>query len=249
MSDHPSRLSQIPTLWSMVRQAHGDDAPAARPAQEQLLAMYGGAARRYLLAALRSEEAADDVFQEFSLKFLKGDFRNVSPDRGKFRQFLKTCLYRMIVDHQRRQKKKPLGGMEAEHVAAEQEAPPDAALDSAFLKGWRDELLARSWRRLEEDERATGKPYHTILRLRAEKAEASSTELAAIASERLQREITSANVRVLIHRARELFAECLLAAVTDSLPGADRELVEEELIELQLLDYCREALDQQASAH
>lgn len=246
MSDHPSRLSQIPTLWSMVRQAHGDDVPAARPAQEQLLVMYGGAARRYLRAALRSEEAADDVFQEFSLKFLRGDFRNVSPDRGKFRQFLKTCLYRMIVDHQRRQKKRPLGGMEAEHVAAEVEVPPDAALDSAFIKGWRDELLARSWRRLEDDERTTGKPYHTVLRLRAEQAQASSTELAALASEKLQREITPANIRVLVHRARELFAECLLAAVADSLPGSDREQVEDELIELQLLDYCREALDRDA---
>ncbi len=244
MSEHSVRLSQIHTLWSVVRTAHGENVQAARPAQEQLLATYGGAARRYLLAALRSEEAADDVFQDFSLKFLRGDFRNVSPEKGKFRQFLKTCLYRLIVDHQRRQKKQPAGVIETDQIAAAQEAAPDAALDSAFLKGWRDELLARSWRGLEEDERTTGKPYHTILRLRAEQASASSTELAELATERLQREITSANVRVMVHRARELFAECLLAAVIDSLPAADRDQVEEELIELQLLEYCREALDQ-----
>lgn len=244
MSDHPDRLSQIPTLWSVVRTAHGDDAPAARPAQEQLLATYGGAARRYLLAALRKEEAADDVFQDFSLKFLRGDFRNVSPDKGKFRQFLKTCLYRLIVDHQRRQKKQPLGGVEAEQVAAQIEEAPDAAMDSAFLKGWRDELLARSWQKLENDERTTGKPYHTILRLRAEHPDASSTDLAAIASEKLQREITPANIRVLVHRSRELFAQCLLSAIGDSLPNRNREQLEEELIELQLLEYCRDALDQ-----
>lgn len=244
MSDHPDRLSQIATLWSVVRTAHGEDRPAARPAQEQLLATYGGAARRYLLAALRKEEAADDVFQEFSLKFLRGDFRNVSPDKGKFRQFLKTCLYRLIVDHQRRQKKQPLGGVEAEQVAAQVEEAPDAALDSAFIKGWRDELLARSWQKLEHDEQTTGKPYFTILRLRAEHPDASSTDLAGIASDRLGREITPANIRVLVHRSRELFAECLLSAVSDSLPHRTREAVEEELIELQLLEYCKDSLDQ-----
>lgn len=243
MSDHPDHLSQIATLWSVVRTAHSDDEPAARPAQEQLLATYGGAARRYLLAALRKEEAADDVFQEFSLKFLRGDFRNVSPEKGKFRQFLKTCLYRMIVDHQRRQKKQPIGGVEAEQVAAQIEETPDAVLDSAFLRGWRDELLARSWQKLEDDERKTGKPYYTILRLRAEHPDSSSTELAAIATEKLRREITPANIRVLVHRSRELFAECLLSAVSDSLPNRDRDAIEEELIELQLLEYCKDALE------
>lgn len=247
MSESSDRLSQIHTLWSVVRTAHGDDPSAVRSAQEKLLATYGGAARRYLLAALRDGEAADEVFQEFSLKLLRGDFRNVSPARGRFRQFVKTCLYRLIVDFQRRRKKQPAGVADADQLAAAMEAEGDSAMDSAFLKSWREELLARSWKRLEEDERTTGKPYYTVLRLRAEFPDAPSNDLAAIASQRLQREITPANLRVLVHRARELFAECLLSAVVDSLPGSDRDLVEEELIELQLLDYCRAALDQRPS--
>ena len=44
---------------------------------------------------------------------------------------------------------------------------------------------------------------------------------------------------------RELFAEFLLNAVIDSLPDSRRDLLEEELIELQLLDYCRAALERQ----
>jgi RNA polymerase sigma-70 factor (ECF subfamily) len=247
MSDADDRLSQIHTLWSVVRTAHGEDPTAIRLAQEKLLATYGGAARRYLLAALRSEEAADEVFQDFSLKLLRGDFRNVSPDKGKFRQFVKTCLYRMIVDQQRRQKKQPLGVADPDQLAEIHDDAAQAAMDSAFLKSWRDELLAKSWARLAADERTTGKPYHTVLRLRAEHSEASSTDLASLASQRLGREISPANIRVLVHRARELFAECLLSAVTDSLPNADRNAVEEELIELQLLDYCRAALEASAN--
>jgi DNA-directed RNA polymerase specialized sigma24 family protein len=248
MSESNDHLSQIHTLWSVVRTAHGDDPSAVRQAQERLLATYGGAARRYLLAALRNGEAADEVFQEFSLKLLRGDFRNVSPDRGKFRHFLKTCLYRLIVDHQRRQKRQPVGMADAGHVAERLDPATDAAMDSAFLKSWREELLTRSWRKLELDEQTTGKPYYTILRLRAEHPEASSTDLAALAAEKLQREISPVNARVLLHRARELFAECLLDAVVHSLPHADRDDVEEELIELQLLEYCRAALEQRPTA-
>lgn len=47
---------------------------------------------------------------------------------------------------------------------------------------------------------------------------------------------------VLIHRAREMFAERLLDLVLDSLDGGSLEETEQELIELDLLEYCRSAL-------
>jgi hypothetical protein len=50
-------------------------------------------------------------------------------------------------------------------------------------------------------------------------------------------------VRVLLHRAREAFAELLLAEVTESLTDGSLDEAEEELIELDLFDYCRPALD------
>jgi len=239
-NDH---LSEIQTLWSVVQRAHVGEADAIRTAQEQLLGTYGGAIRRYLLGAFRSEDAADEVFQEFSLRFLRGDFRGVTPDRGRFRSFLKTCLYHLIVDHQRRQKRAAnRAAGDAGELAVAAIESNDSAADQAFLQSWREELLARAWRRLEEDERETGKPYHSVLQAKAKHPELSSTDLASVVSDALQREITSANVRVLLHRARELFAECLLRAVTDSLSDSRREQVEEELIELQLLEYCRAAL-------
>jgi RNA polymerase sigma factor (sigma-70 family) len=245
MSGSGDHLSEIQTLWSVVHRAHGDEGPDVRSAQERMLAIYGGAIRRYLMAALRSEDGVDDVYQEFSLRFVRGDFRNVSPERGKFRHFLKTCLYHLIVDHQRRRKRRDQAGGDVEQLAVAASPDEIVATDAAFLKSWRDDLLARAWQKLADDEQETGKPYHTVLKTRAEQPELSSTDLAAAVTERLGREITSANVRVLVHRARELFAECLLAAVTDSLPDRRRDLLEEELIELQLLDYCRSALDRQ----
>lgn len=242
------RLSAIPTMWSMVRHAHDSQAESARAAQQHLLALYGGAARRYLLAALRDEDAADEVFQEFALRFVQGSFQQVCPDRGRFRSFLKTCLYHLIIDYQRRRKKqRATSELEYDAMAV---AGTDGTLseDTLYIKCWREELLMRAWQRLAEDEASTGKPYHTVLRMRAENATASSTELAEVVTLRLGKEISSANVRVIVHRARELFSEVLLNAVIESLPDSRRGDVEEELIELQLLEYCRAGLQRQAAS-
>jgi DNA-directed RNA polymerase specialized sigma24 family protein len=59
----------------------------------------------YAVAVLRDPDAADEVFQEFALKFVRGDFGQATPDRGRFRSFLKTTLYHLIVDYQRRRQK------------------------------------------------------------------------------------------------------------------------------------------------
>src|SRR5882757_7198073 len=102
--DDDLHISRIQTAWSMVREAHGDHT-AVQSAQQRLLDKYGVAVRRYALSALRDEDAAEEVFQEFALKFVRGDFGKASPDRGRFRAFVKTIVYRLIVDYQRRAKK------------------------------------------------------------------------------------------------------------------------------------------------
>jgi RNA polymerase sigma-70 factor (ECF subfamily) len=241
--DDDLHLSRIQTAWSMVRRAHGDHTNVV-DAQQMLLDRYGGAVRRYALAALRDEDAADEVFQEFALKFVRGDFGNVDPERGRFRAFVKTVVYRLIVDYQRRQKKRkqesPMHSNVAEPAADDADSEGD---DAAFQSSWRDELISRCWYGLEEDERQSGKPYFTVLRYRVDHPELHSPELAAGLSEKLGKSINAGAVRVLLHRARDAFAELLLGEVVNSLPTDSLDDAEEELIELDLLEYCRPALD------
>lgn len=240
--DEDLHLSRILTAWSMVRRAHGDHT-AVHAAQRSLLDRYGGAVRRYALAALRDEDAADEVFQEFALKFVRGDFQQVDPERGRFRAFVKTVVYRLIVDYQRRQKKlqreSPMHSNIAEPIADNVEPHPD---DSTFQVSWRHELLARCWQKLAEDERRSGKPYHTVLRYRVDHPDERSPELAAGLSEVLGKPINAGAVRVALHRAREEFAELLLDEVVNSLATDSIDDAEEELVELDLLEYCRPAL-------
>lgn len=243
MEDDELHLSRIPTAWSMVRRAHGDHS-AVQFAQQTLLDRYGGAVRRYALAALRDEDAADEVFQEFALRFVRGDFRNADPERGRFRAFVKTSVYRLIVDHQRRQKKRgregPMHSNIAEPAGSEDEAGADDAL---FQASWRDELLARCWQKLADEEQRTGRPVHTVLRYRADYPELRSPELAEGLSKKLGKPMNAGAVRVSLHRARELFADLLLAEVAESLTDDSLDGVEQELIELELLEYCRPALE------
>ena len=241
--DDDLHLSRIQTAWSMIRRAHGDHT-AVQSAQQALLDRYGGAVRRYALAALRDEDAADEVFQEFALRFVRGDFGGADPERGRFRAFVKTIVYRLIVDYQRRKKKRlresPLHSNVAEPAA---DADDVAADDALFHKSWRDELLARCWQKLADDEERSGKPHHTVLRFRVDHPDLHSPELAEGLSKMLGKPINAGAVRVLLHRAREAFAELLLAEVMESLDDGSLNEAEGELIDLDLLEYCRPALD------
>jgi len=240
--DQESRLSRIETLWSVVRRAHDGEGSGTTAAQQILLDQYGGAVRRYLLASLRNEDAANEVFQEFALKFVRGDFEKANPAKGRFRQFVKTVVYRLVIDHHRRQKKaqrhKDLVDVQ-EHL----EPTVTAKMEADFVASWRSELLARAWSQLQEVETKSGKPYHTVLRFRADHPKLSSTELAAELTTQLGREIKAGNARVLVHRSREIFAEQLLDLVEESLDNRSDEELENELIAIDLLSYCRPSLD------
>jgi DNA-directed RNA polymerase specialized sigma24 family protein len=56
---------------------------------------------RYLLKALRDPEAAAEQSQEFALRFVRSDFKEADPERGRFRDFLRTVLYHLVVNYYR----------------------------------------------------------------------------------------------------------------------------------------------------
>lgn len=245
------RLSRIETCWSIIRRAHDqrEDTTveqAVVQAQQDLLQRYGGAVKRYALAALRNEEAADEVFQEFALRFVRGDLGRANPEKGRFRSFVKTTVYHLIVDQQRRGKRD--ARMTPIRTATpEPKAPTEEQHDELFSATWRDDLLSRVWEQLEQQEASTGKPYHTALRCRVDHPELRSPELAEKLTELLGKPMKAGAARVLLHRAREAFAELLLEEVAHTLPGASRDEVQEELIDLNLFEYCRPIFEKQAA--
>lgn len=231
------RLSRIATLWSLMRQAHqGGDVDA----RQALLERYAGAVHRYLCGALHGAAEADDLFQEFALRFLRGDFAGADPGRGRFRDYVKSSLFRLVADYHRRERRHP-GPL----PNAEPAAPPDDA-ESAFTLAWREELMRRAWEALKAVESAGGPPVYSVLRLRTEQPALSSAELACEVGRRLNRHYSVDAIRQALHRARERFIDLLVDEIARSLEDPSTEDLEQELLNLDLYERCRAALNRRA---
>ena len=228
------RLSQIKTQWTLMFDAHRGP-EGAEAAAGQLLLRYYRAVYRYLLGTVREPAVAEELTQDFAMRFLRGDFQRANPQRGRFRDFLKTALRHQAVDHWRKQ------GKAAQPLPAA-DLPAGEELDRPFLDGWREELLARTWEALAQEQEQTGHPYHTALHQRTLQPEASSQELADQLSAALGKALSVDGFRHLLQRARRRFADLLVDEVARSLQTDEPDLLEQELIELELLDYCRSAL-------
>jgi RNA polymerase sigma-70 factor (ECF subfamily) len=232
-------------LWTLVRQAHDGPPDGVRAAQQQLLDRYSGAVHAYLRGVLRDHDAADDLFQEFACRLLKGDLHGADPERGRFRNYVKGMIFHLVADHHRRRKRGPVALVDGMPEPAI-DPPTLAELDRDFIKSWREDLLARSWQALQETERSDGKPFYTVLRFRAEHPQLPSEEMAKQLSRQLGKKLTAASVRQTLHRARKRFADLVLEDVLHSLQTPTPEQVEQELSELGLIDYCRPALERKA---
>ena len=118
-----------------------------------------------------------------------------------------------------------------------------SASDQKFLEAWRNELLNRCWEALAEEERRTGRLLHTVLRCRAANQEMRSHEMAVVLTNQLNKPITADWVRKWVALARNKFAAQMLREVAGSLKEPNVDAVEQELIDLELHPFCKEALD------
>ncbi len=230
-------LSQMSTQWALVFQAHSGKPDEAQIAASLLMGRYAGAVHRYLLKALKNADAADDLDQEFAVRFLRGDFRNSNPMRGRFRDYVKRTVQNLINDYYRRQRPtvsfdsnspEPVG---VDDVAGE--------FDQQFIESWRKDLLERAWAALDALEKTTGQPYHTVLRARVSHPDLPSAELGVRLTNALKRPMTAGAVRQSLQRARRKYIEFLLTEVRASLDHPTQEALEQELSDLNLLHYCR----------
>jgi len=215
------RISQISTVWSDLFSLREGPAEAAGEAQRRLLVRYSPAIYNYLLGATRDREVADELFQEFALRLARNDFRRADPRRGRFRDFLKTALCRLVIDHQRRQKRGPLP-LSADAPAGGDE-PPFAEADRQFLAAWQAELFDQAWEGLARVERQSGKPLHEVLRLRAHHPELSAAQLVERLSAKLGRPLAPEWVYKRLNQARQKFTDLLLGAVARSLEDPTAE--------------------------
>lgn len=218
-------LTDLVTCWTTVRTAH-TAGPEGQAAMAELISRYHDAVERYLRIKLRDQNLADEVFQEFWTKLLTHKLAGADNTKGRFRDYLRTVIHRLIIDHFRGRKVQGLPPGDLVDPSS-----PDADYDRV----WHDVVIKRVWSRLDTYEAGTPKNrYATVLRLRVENPDASIDELAEKLSRETDKRITSEAFRKTLQRARGKFLELLVQELRETIHPCTQEDIEAEIYDLGL---------------
>jgi RNA polymerase sigma-70 factor (ECF subfamily) len=226
------------TTWTKIFQGRGDDADA-KQARHDLVVRYHEVVYRYFLNRLRDPNTAAELYSNFAVHLLTSDalLRSADPALGRFRHYLKRSLHNLIMDHYRKQaRERKLRPLRLEATT------PDVpgTEEDGFAALWSQELLNQAWKGLEAADR--GGLRYQVLRYQADHPTLGAPRIAEQLGARLGKELTPENVRKLLQRARQSFAALLLEEVERSLEDPTLDDLEQELIDLRLLSYCKKAL-------
>ena len=212
-------LTDLQTSWTMIRMAHMPG-PSGQAAMAELIGRYHDAIHRYLKIKLRDTNLADEVFQEFWTKLLAHKLAGADNSKGRFRDYLRTVLQRLIIDHFRARKVQTL--------------PPGEILDpnvpdEDYDRVWREAVLHRAWLRLETFQAGTaGNRYASVLRLRRDYPGDSIDQIAERLSTEFQITVSPESFRKTLQRARAKFFDLLIMELKDTIhPGTDQEIEDE----------------------
>jgi RNA polymerase sigma-70 factor (ECF subfamily) len=219
------RLTDIPTSWTTISSAH-TGGPKSQAAMQDLVGRYHDAVTRYIHLKVRDKHLADEVLQEFWTKLLTGKLAGADRTKGRFRDYLRTVLHRLIIDHFRSRKVQSL--------------PPGDLLDTSrpdedFDRVWREAVINRVWSRLETYQATTPKNrYATVLQLRRDHPKASIDEIALKLGEATRTAVTPEAFRKNLQRARAKFIELLVQELRETIHPTSTEDIEAEIFDLGL---------------
>ena len=233
-----SRLEGIATRWSLIRDAHSSGTPQnATAARQALVLRYAKSIRRYVGGIVKKQDDADELAQDVVMRLMKGDFGGADPNRGRFRDLLKTAVRNMVHNHWAKSNRRKTADADLNLVGREDQDDP------AWTAEWQANVLDHAWAALKEFEKKNPtSPAHTLLKLRTEFPDATSDELAAKLSAKAKTAVKANACRQMLRRARLRFAEALVTEVGIGLSDAAPARVAEELAALGLLDYVRDFL-------
>ncbi|HWE36140.1 MAG TPA: sigma-70 family RNA polymerase sigma factor [Isosphaeraceae bacterium] len=221
-SDH---LTDLETCWTTIRNAHAPG-PTGQAAMRELVSRYHDAVERYLRLKLRDRNLADEVFQEFWAKVVDHKLAGADHTKGRFRDYVRTVLHRLIIDHFR--------GRKLQSLPPGDLIDPNAS-DLDYDRIWREAVIRRVWLRLETFEACTPKNrYATVLRHRVNDPQAPIEEIAERLGQQLGTRVSPEAFRKTLQRARAKFLELLIQELRETIHPAEPEDIEAEINDLGL---------------
>jgi hypothetical protein len=177
-------------------------------------------------------------------EFLKGGFRNATPERGPFRHYLKASLSHLV--HQDRARRRPAGELPDDLTApeADEPVPGEREFEAECMKA----LLDRAFALFEAEFADTATPYAEALRLAMDPDfETNERRAEALAAKRSE-PYSVDRYKKILSRSRHAFARHLYEEVARSLDDDGPDAVVEELAALGLLSYCEAFVPARAAA-
>ncbi len=222
----PSRFAS--TRWSVVLAAGDAGSPQSRQAMAALCETYWYPLYAYVRRRGYDSATAEDLTQAFFTRLLdKGDLRQVSPERGRFRSFLLASMKHFLSNEWDRTRAAKRGGGRAhfsiDSAGAEQRyglASADSQTPEAlFEKQWALALLDRVDRALRQEFVQVGKEEQfdrLRTRLTGDRPEGQT---GADSYRRLAEELgmSEGAVKVAAHRLRKRFQRRLREEIAQSV--------------------------------
>ncbi len=217
----------LTTRWSVVLAARDPAGPDAARALETLCRTYWYPLYAFVRGSGHSPHDAQDLTQSFFAVLLAKDYlRVVTPEKGRFRTFLRMAVKRFLVNEWEKQRSQKRGGgqvlvpLDTELAEQRFQAEPPGPLgpDDIYDRRWALALLEETMNRLagefadagRTEEFARLKPHLT--------ADHGQIPYAAIAT---AGHTTEGAARVAIHRFRKRFREMFRAVIADTVAGPE----------------------------
>jgi RNA polymerase sigma-70 factor (ECF subfamily) len=229
------------THWSLVVAAGDSRQPEARQALAALCESYWTPVYALIRCHGHRADEARDLTQGFFLKILEQrSFKVASPDRGKFRAFLRTVLRNYLADERLRTVTQKKGGDAPKIQLDFSETEASLAVDlarvqdpeKAFEIRWARTLLARALDRLraELEGSADARRWKRLEPLLT--GDANPGTYKEIARDLA---MTESAVKVAVHRLRKRYGEALRAEVAQTV-SSEKEVDDEVRYLLRVVD-------------
>lgn len=210
------------THWTCVLLARGESVEA-RVALNELCTAYYSPVAAFLKHSVRRSESADDLTQEFFTRVLTGRaFKQVDPQRGRFRSYLLGAVKHFLSDIRDREHAVKRGG-DAIHLSLDPEADSSPGIEVpdphavspglAFEKQWALTLIDRALHQLQTEMTLANKPalFETLKPWLTGNVESSQSAAAAALG------VNENAIKVAIHRLRRRFRELVKAEIAHTV--------------------------------
>lgn len=212
-SDHLSQIHTDPRVRSWAVGSSELGTGVVEAGRHRFFEQYSTAVYSYLRSILREPDATDEVVQQLAVRVLERSFRGYTPQRGRFRDYLKTILRNMVTDHWR---SRQASARSEKSVSPEAWAqiPEPKVIDSAL--GTRQEeletLIEKVLTRLSSEQIDRRPSYADVLVHVMQNPEQTSEAASAAISLALQLDppVNAAAFRQMLHRARRRFMDAFI---------------------------------------